>query len=417
MAHRKIKPFWEIIPDIFRYPAKGESLVTCGLYAFLWLFALMPSLLGTVIAIGLTAATYRFAYSVLVHTSRGNLEPPQNHFSYVSGNVFWKQLGLWLLMGFLVFLIGYALGGFFAICAMIIVLFALPMATIVLAIEQSVFRALNPATWFDGIGRIGAPYITLVLFLVLFLASSATLVSYVAPAFPFLIGYVIANFISMYFLVAMFFLMGYVIYQYHEDFGWEPDEQLDELPTLERANPLLAQADALIETGQLAEAKDHLKKAISHEGPMSEVATRYWRLLKATGDGEALTVFARQHLEALLQLGEKDRALALIVDCNEIDPDFKFRDGEHCLTFMEMAAERGQHANVVALAKGFTKRYPKHSKTPNVMLLTAKTLSERMGRDDAAFKIVSQARRAFRNHDLGPEFERLHQLLAPPPAR
>lgn len=409
---QQITPFWEIIPQVFRYPAKTDALLTIGLFAFLWLLTGIPGLVGLILAIVLVAATYRYAYSVLVHTARGNMEPPPSYFSNVSENIFWQQLGLWILLFAVVFATAWLLGFLIAMIVLLVILVALPMATIILAIDQSITQALNPAVWFDGIGRIGLPYAALVLFLVLLMLTSGFLTNTVAPLFPFGIGYLIANFISMYFLVAMFFLMGYVIYQYHEEFGWELAPQ-GALPRGPRANPLLEQAEEKIEAGDIEGAKRVLAATAAEAGPLSDVGERYVKLLRVSRDGAALTAYAKKNLEGLLELGEEQKALDLILECNALDPDFKFRDGRHVLTFMELAARYGRHKDVVDLAKGFTKRYPKHADTGEVLYLTAHTLTHNLGRDEAAWRIVRQLHKAFPNHPRRQEIEQLYGLLKP----
>ena len=97
-APKPITPFWENIPQIFKYPAHPSALATIALFSLLWLSALLPSIIGLVCWVVMAAATYKFAYSVLVHTARGRMEPPEGYFSGVSESVYWQQIGMWFLM-------------------------------------------------------------------------------------------------------------------------------------------------------------------------------------------------------------------------------------------------------------------------------------------------------------------------------
>ena len=158
---------------------------------------------------------------------------------------------------------------------------------------------------------------------------------------------------------------------------------------------------------------DLLSAAAMESGPLSEIGRRYVKLLRVSRDGKALTAYAKRNLEALMELGEEQKALDLVVECNALDEEFQFRDGRHVLTFMELATQSGRYREVVDLAKGFTRRYPKHPDTAEVLYLTAYTLTHHLGRDEAAWKIVRQLRKAFATHPRGKDIEQLYRLLKP----
>ena len=410
---KPIKPFWEIIPQIFRYPAHASSLTTIALFSLLWLLSFLPGLIGLLAALLMAAATYKFAYAVLVHTARGNLEPPEGYFAQVDDGVYWQQIGLWLLM-FLIW-IGVAMltgSPTVTITLAVFMLVALPIATMVLAIDQSVLHALNPVTWLDGMRRIGWPYVLVVVFLLMMIASSYTARAFVAPMLPFLLGYVAFQFIAMYFLVAMFFLMGYVIYQYHEELGFEIDEYAGgRLPDPRANDPILDRAQGLIEEGKPEDAKKVLKDALRSAGPLSEASKLYQRLCRITGDGAALKEFGRGQVTALLELGRDKDALELARECLETDASFQLADGRQVARLAELANTYGQYQLALKLTNGFGKRYPNHPDIPRVYLLAARVLSDKLGKDDQALAIVRQLERKYAQHELAPEIGKLRQML------
>ena len=108
--------------------------------------------------------------------------------------------------------------------------------------------------------RIGIPYFLVVFFLFLMITGMGTLEAFITPSST--LGNALMQhmfyFIEFYFMVAMFHLMGYMIYQYHEELGIEVNSDN------ERASVRAASPDfpLIAETREMADASGnaHPKK-------------------------------------------------------------------------------------------------------------------------------------------------------------
>ena len=108
-----------------------------------------------------------------------------------------------------------------AVVTILFLMFALPASTMSLAINGSIGDALNPVTLATVMKRIGWPYLILYVFLLLVSAGSSATQLFLGTVAPVWLIVQLITFVSAYFTVIMFNMMGYVVYQYHEDLGFE----------------------------------------------------------------------------------------------------------------------------------------------------------------------------------------------------
>jgi hypothetical protein len=137
----------------------------------------------------------------------------------------------------------------------LLIAFAQPAATMALAMDESLSNALNPSTWFALIGRIGLPYGLLWLLMLVFQISAANAAGWLDAWLPGWMAMVLAQAIFLWGLFGTFHLMGYLIYQYHERLGFEPNRHTHaaELPR-HRESELVAAASARVREGDSAGA-------------------------------------------------------------------------------------------------------------------------------------------------------------------
>ena len=244
-AANLITPFWYRLRQFFIYPAYPAPLVLLlVLSALVFILRLVPGwhhdyaiLFWTfprnaLLLLPLLIVFLKYAHSVMQDTAHGHLKPS----SLSSDKLF--ENGLIVVKLFAVFFAFYMLEwaaldllgmpGYYL--AIIITALATPAAIMILAMEDNVLQALNPAMLFTVIARIGTPYfIMFVLFYLLTMAKStllALLQKYIDPS----LSLAVYSFVTMYFYLIMFNMMGYVLYQYHEELGFKV-----EIPAHEQA--------------------------------------------------------------------------------------------------------------------------------------------------------------------------------------
>src|SRR5690606_32835324 len=135
-----------------------------------------------------------------------------------SGTV-WRFIGLQLVFGVVVAL-GFGLGGVPAgLLALLAVVLIQPGCIMSLAIDGDFGRAIDPSTAFGIIARVGAPYFAVFGLLLVIQASAATAGNWLAQWMPALVGSAIVDFFSFWGLFSAFHLMGWLVWQYHEELG------------------------------------------------------------------------------------------------------------------------------------------------------------------------------------------------------
>lgn len=412
--HRKIEPVWNVIPQFFKYPFKADVLPILLFIAFGSLLTLIP-ILGIIAWLLLWATLFKLSYEILSSTASGHMDGPPAVMQ-MSGGIMFKHMGLLLLM-----IIGYvalaALIGspLLSLVLGLFVLLALPAAIMTLAMTQSLLAALNPVTWVMIMRITGAAYLLTSVFLFLMLISQTWVEGLLLP----LVGNSMALFnivswaITGYFMAASFHLMGYLLYQHHDELGIEPTVDPHEGGT-DDSHPLIAQATELIRGGQPDEAVNTLQQEIEGRGAEPEVHEFYRKLLHNRGDRERMADHGAIYIPALIHAHENvDRAVDIAEESLSARRDFQLREPGDVLPLARRASERGRHKLVLRLSNGFGKRHPKHPDLPELYFLAAQSLIESGGDSEQAVKTVRQLIKRFPDHPLTDDMNRFERSFAP----
>ncbi|MCP3870120.1 MAG: hypothetical protein GY703_18905 [Gammaproteobacteria bacterium] len=411
-----IEPFWLRIPRFFSYPAQSSVLIVMAGFSLLQLLANLPAI-GWVVSLLLWLAAYKYSYEVLVHTAEGNLDPPESRNMAGTDSIgiqqFFLMLGMILLVwGVLWFTQSLFLAGMLALFFLV----SFPAAIITLAMTQSLASSLNPLIWVSLMHRIGFPYLLVVLFLFLMVISMFTLEAFITPASPVAQLFMgpVFYFVEFYFMVAMFHLMGYMIYQYHEVLGVEVNGP-EERSSVRAASPdaqLIAETQALVQDGKLPDAIEKVGRTIRGQGGTRELHEHYRKLLRLKGDKAGQLNHARQYLPVLLEaLDQPYQAVDLVAECYQCDPAFALSNPKYIGTLAEHAELKGRHSLAIQLTNGFAKRFPSHPDIPRNYFLVAKILTDHMGEDKKALGILRSLLKKYPDHPLQPEISHYVRTL------
>lgn len=412
----EIEPVWNRLPQFFAYPFKPAVLIVLAaftvLYALSWmLFFPLSTVLWLLALMGL----YKFAYEVLATTATGSMEPPEGGYNANTDYMVFKHVGLMLAMPVATVLLGGASGStavFWAVTLFFVL--AWPAAIITLAMTESLIAALNPLTWASMMGRVGWPYLAACAFLFLMQASERFVTSIAAR----MVGEInittlsLGFFVSACFLMASFHLMGYLVYQNHEELGVEVDEPLEPAGGQSEDERIVSESRALVEDGRVEEAVESLGNHLRQRGGEPALHDQYRKLLKLREDTDRLLEHGREYITLLLRSFEDRRkALRVAEECLDIDPEFRPADGSQVRELVELADHFDLDHLVVRLSNGFAKRFPKHKDIPAVHLVAARHLSEKKGKDEMALKVLKDLQARYPEHELRGEIDKQVALL------
>ncbi|HEY0230913.1 MAG TPA: DUF4013 domain-containing protein [Dokdonella sp.] len=412
-----IVPFWERLREISLYPAHPAALTTIAALALSQLVVgYLP--FGFFIGLIVWVALYKYAFECLRASANGRLEPPEIGFD-VGDELGRQQILLQLVFIILGIVFFAVLGPFLGVLALLVLGFAYPAATMSLAMEESLPGALNPGKWFAICTRFGWPYLAVVLLCLVIFISQAYAQSLVASVLPGFLATLITAFISDYAIVATFHLMGYLIYQYHDEVGYTPMPPLAALRTAadDPDQVLLDEAAELLRDGYPEEATDHLGTQIRARGGSDAMHTQYRKLLALSGRRDEQLRHGREWISILLAQDKDRKAMEVARECLALDAAFQPAQAEQITHLAAKAADASSTDLALQLVSGFHKRYPKHRDIPQNYLLAAKLLAERKGKDTEARALLDQLVRAYPEHPLAADIKDyrlfLDKLAAP----
>lgn len=417
-----IVPFWQRLGDISRYPMQPGAITNVLLFTVLRLIDWVPLgfLPSTTLSLVLWAGILKYAAEVLVQTAHGRLTAPE-YSMQVGESQAWDQIKLQILLWLMMFV------GMLAIAALVhplagvawllFVAFAIPGATITLAMTNNLWESLNPTSWLELMRAFGWPYFAVALLCALYQVSGANALA-LANAIPFVpkfITFLLAWFITHYVLIATFHLMGYLVYQYADRIGHEVKR--DSAPAHLRNRhadpdqPLVDDAEALVREGRADEAAERLRNHIATRGGTTLVHDHYRKLLKARQDNAALLQHGLGFVPVLLAQDNLKRAIEVMQECYALDPNFAPDIADDVHRLATRASQIGQHALALKFIAGFHKRWPKHKDIARNYLFAAKTLTDKLNREDQALTLLTQLKTLRPDDALMPEIDAQIQFL------
>lgn len=289
----------------------------------------------------------------------------------------------------------------------------LPSAVIVIALEDRFFKSLNPGNMIFLLKAMGSAYFALwALFLLIAGARHAVMTAGgdwpVALRFPLEMG------VATYLGLVLFSMIGYALYQYHQELGLEVAVDFDShrqaggaeaiaragsataaLRQSAPADPLERKLQGLIAEGKLQEAIAEVQDFMRYDRFDPKLNTRLHELYALAGDTAQTLAHGQKWLVALCR-GEQGReALAALRKLQALDPDFSIADGDSILPIAQAALQGRDFALALKLVNGFDKRFPRHKDTAAVLFIAAQLASEYLRKQEQAVKLLQMLLRHF----------------------
>lgn len=383
------EPFWSRLRAIALYPLHGAALWSMIALTLCGLLVLLPGV-GWIISLVVSLATYRYAFEVLRHTANGHPDAPDYGLELGDGAI-WRLFVLVVLAMMGVMLVGaLTRSATLFLLAMGAAVLLAPASVISLAMDGSLRRALNPTVPLGMVARIGWPYLAAVGVLFVIIASSATAMVWLNRFMPPLLSQLTVSFMSTWGLFSVFHLLGYLVFQYHEVLGFEPDALSNPL----RDDPdqrLLDEAEAHLRDGHPHEARESLRAAVRGRAVSLPVHELYQRLLRQQGASPELRDHAQQYIGLLIADRQDRRALAVLREMLDLDAGFVPAQPEQALQLVERARLSGQYQLTLDTLQAMRQAWSRREEAAQWSLEAAMLLAERFGRDDDARAVLHDA--------------------------
>lgn len=418
-ASNFIQPFWHRIAGFFKYPANSQSLIFIGFIGLFLAFAPFGGFMSWAMMILLSLAFMRYAMLVLEYTADGRDKPPEVTMNVVTSG-YWlplKMLATYAVFGFAVAFLGGHMGATAGILVSLLVLACLPASTMVVATTQSFLQAINPLMLIGIIRAIGKAYWLLYLFLILLSACQGAVSSLVGAVDSFLL-WPVENIIGLYFTLIMFNMMGYVIFQYHEQLGYSVRMEVDQdyasagqSHKPKSSNPALQEAELLVKEGNADEAIFRLRAVVAGANVPLAVRAYYHQLLLSKGQVDAMVKHGAEYLNILLYQKKASEAARLVVDCYKHKAVLRPANPDDFYTLAYALKDMRAFRECMALINNFHSLYPVHPDIPRLYLLGARVLSEELHNDAMAQKILQFLKAKYSQHNLSAEIEQFYRAV------
>ena len=413
-----IAPYWTRLGSFFVYPLSIESLLAClGFGVLSGLATLVFAPLNLVLELLILVVTLRYGYKVLERTARGYLDDSQAFIATaLSGKYLpYKQ--------FVVIAVGLTLAAYtasiagqhLALLLLVMLALILPANTMLLAVTDDLGESMSPPRLWAIIHGIGMPYLGLCACLLLLSSSSGALLGLLMPLVPKALVGVVAGFVGAYFIVVMFRLMGYALYQYHDALNLSVDVDFAQQQTGIAEDPAkcrAAQAANLLKEGRYDEAITLARGELTDKPGDLAANLRLHRLLLAVpGQESAMQVHASSWLPELMRANQLGLAIEVLEAIWAQQLDYLPSQAAHIRPLAEACLEARRYAGVGRLLKGFDRRFPGHADTASIYLLGARLLIEYQRDEAQARRVLDAVCTHFPDTPAAAEAVKLGELL------
>lgn len=408
-----VVPFWNKLPQFFAYPFQPQPLgliivlsIASLIFSELWFFGFWGNLFVTVIF-------FKYAFASLRTTANGSSSPPKidSGLVFEDFSIVFKQVLIFVVLAIAFVKItqmgGPVIGGVFLCFAILFV----PAMVIVLVGTESLLQSINPLLFVGMAWRIGWSYLLMYFFLILLGGAPAVIGRYITGYLPPILYEFLTNVVENYYMIISYHLMGYVIFQYHEEIGYNVDFDDEVVPSKEErtekgeADKLLSQVDRLIKEGNLDEAI-LLIKSETH-GVISDLnlAERYYNLLKVREEYPDMLEHGKVYLELLAKGNQKEKLNEVYSECVSRDEKFSPEPA----TLIKVASslnESGRPKESIKAYNRFVKANPENPLVPKAYFLVSNIFNEKLNDPGRAARVLKGVIKKYPNHDIIPHVQR-----------
>lgn len=406
-----IIPFWNRLPKFFVYPfhLRVISLIV-ALSAATALFS-RPTLFGALVRIAVWGIFLKYSFEALKETAQGRLLPPKVGLGTINNNfqVVFKQLGVFIVIGFAFVKILGALGVFFGLLFLCLAILSVPAMVILLVVTNSFIKAINPILFGKLAWRIGWGYLLMYLFLALLGIAPAVVGKYIVFLLPEELHLFLISLSEKFYTLVSYHLMGYVLFQYHDAIGYEArlekTEKLTDETSEDDAREVLEAAEALIQEGKIDEAISLIGR--DAEGRISnlDLAKRYYDLLKLKNLTPQMLDHGRRYLEMLSGVDKMEEMHRVYLECASKDRNFT----PSAASLFKMARflnDAGNPKGAVEAYNHLVKRHCGSALIPKAYFLAANIINEKLKNPQKAVKILTGLIKTYPDHEIIPYVQR-----------
>lgn len=415
-----LPPFWAQTPRFFAYPFYLNGALFLALLAVLTIGTVKlfpePSLLALLPALLIVSLGIRQGLRVIEFCSQGKSRPPSILELFNGNAATFKMLGVMLGYGMIVGALGHL--GMLGVGLIFCISLLLPASIMLLAIHGTVRDALDPIQVVQLAARTGWSYLGLVVVLVITsqgpqqaiaLLPEATLKSLAESSPHLLLALLVVS--TAYFNMVMGAMMGYLLFQHHQDLGIEPGAEHATAPADKRALEL-ARGVILVRESRYEDALRHMAGAVAdYPNDLQMLEYHHKLLCESSGDPDRVALHTERYLQALVDARRNKRMLAALEAARRLIPDYKPKSIALRRALAEEYFLQRQFKPAIALIGMLHKEAPTSDELPAAYYLLARIYSEGVRDDAKAVMILDFVLQHFPGHAVAGEIENYRKVI------
>lgn len=408
------KPFWQMLPHFFAYPLQPNCLLVILLAVCISLLFGM-NWITLFLALFTIAVVVKYSFAIIEYRGQGKTTPP-NMSTVVNGDehhLFLRQIAVIFLMGTAIGVAGHfhqlagvGLDAFLTL--------AMPASIILLAVEKSVRRALDPRALVSVMLAVGWPYLLLWFCVSIISAGPQYFIGWIAAVLSPSAVMPVVVFIMVYFTFVLYTMLGYVLFEYQSELGFESvseDDQEVGRAEFDKARTL-GESTVLISDGEYVRARECLRRGLDLVRDDVDLHLHYHKLLMLLDDDTALNNHSDYLADLLKQSKMLNKAVPVILDTQSRLPEFKLTDTQTALDVARLLKLQGEYRAAVRLFKNLHKTHPKEPLLPEAYFLVANILFENLGDDGKALAIAQFILSKYPHCSQAPKFEQFKDVVS-----
>jgi len=370
-----VSPFWRRLSETFKYPINRSSISIIVITSiFLMLAMLIP--FGIILYLFAAGSMLKYSFTCLMLTAQGKMKAPHAQNAYQDGIKLLFQLViinaiLALMVAAVAHYMGTALGGLLALFAIM----AYPAILIRFALTGNMLAAINPLSALSLITAIGLPYGLLIAFILIMMTSVGVLHGWLGELLPTM-SYLLQTIVSSYYLLVVFHLMGYMLFQYQNELGFvarADDENKTKRSDVGRTE---AKIDVMLKEGNYEQVVKLYTQAFERFPLQAKFYDKYFDFLYACKKKKLMTNYAPRYLDFYFKQKRVDKLSLAYKQILVLVPEYLPDSPAIRLQLAGLLKQQGDIKLVLPLINGMHKRYPEYLGLIEAYTLLAESLAE-----------------------------------------
>ncbi len=397
-AGSSIAPLWNRISLFFLYPFHLSPLLLILTLASVN-FVVSGNTLGFLAQMLIFVIFIKYAYVVMHSVANGRIKPERLRWCMLTEDleIPFKLLFVIFCYGLFNTLVQNNATDNALSLSLLLSSFLFPASIMLLVSSNRFLRAINPLAIAGLIKTIGFSYIILFVFLGLLLTGLLSAWKLLFVSVPVSLFFSVIALVTMYFILVMFGMMGYVLYQFHQQLGYvDVVNQDSEAAINESGNE--RNIDILLQEGKYVEAVNWLVEEIEQQPNDFTLRERLHRILYSLKNKKNLQIYSADYIVRLLLLGKPSEAIRVYMECYNLIPGFKLKGAKHRHEMAHLLVGSGQSRAALSLLNDLHRDYPSYDGIPNAYMLVARIMFEYFSHEDKARKILEYLMHKYPNH-------------------